>query len=84
MPNFRYVLVLDTGDRQRVMRHSSHQPLHVGEPVQTATHGEWVVTKIVTSDDATFRDGVVHCKPAASEDVPRAVDFRWRSGDGFS
>jgi hypothetical protein len=67
MLSFRYVLVLETGDRHRVLRHSSFKPLRVGERVQTASHGDWIVTRIVASDDATFRDGVAHCEPAAPE-----------------
>jgi hypothetical protein len=73
MLSFRYVLVLETGDRHRVLRHTSFKPLRVGELVQTASHGDWVVTRIVASEDATFRDGVAHCEPAALEAQAQAL-----------
>jgi hypothetical protein len=72
MLSFRYVLVLERGERHQVLRHSSFQPLRVGEHVRTAAHGEWLVTEIVASDDATFRDGVAHCVPAPPSRERRA------------
>ena len=64
---YRYVLILERGGRDQVVRHSSFRPLREGETVPTARYGSWVVRRLVQSDDPTFRDGLAHCEPAEAD-----------------
>ncbi len=70
---FRYVLHLQNGEHDEIVRHVSVQPLETGSVLTIRGKGEWRIVNLVRDGEGVFNNGIAYCEPAKSDGADEHV-----------